>query len=172
MFDLGIWANAGSGAPEARRRLGQTEIEAVVREGTLRDALLHAARANRKHGLRRNDADNLKMIIGVLTDKYGMYRGVRAIAREFGVSHTFVSKCRKKLESDNQLAQSDPALDTANSSGCETKAQPPAGASVSGHQINPEKIRSVMRNGHWYPMRTKNIGRSPRKAKAPKSGVI
>ena len=80
---------------EAAKRAGLDEIEAEVREGGRREAVLHAVQANRAHGVRRSCADKDKAVTIVLTDpEWGQWSD-RDIARRCGVSHGFVAKKRR-----------------------------------------------------------------------------
>jgi N6-adenosine-specific RNA methylase IME4 len=86
---------------EAAKLAGLTEIEADVREGGERDALLYAVGANAKHGLRMSNADKRKVVALLLTDPdWGQWNS-REIARRCGVSDKFVGGVRKRLASAN-----------------------------------------------------------------------
>ena len=74
---------------------GRTEIEAEVKNGTLRDAILYSLSANDSHGLRRTNADKRKSVMTLLEDDEWKQWSSSEIARACKVSHVFVIKLRK-----------------------------------------------------------------------------
>lgn len=68
-----------------------------VRNGTLRDAILYAAKANQENGLRRTNGDKRKIVLTFLEDKEWGKRSSAWIAEHCGVSHTFVDDLRREL---------------------------------------------------------------------------
>jgi len=74
---------------------GRTEIEAEVKNGTLRDAILYSLSANDSHGLRRTNADKRKSVMTLLEDDEWKQWSSSDIARACKVSHVFVIKLRK-----------------------------------------------------------------------------
>lgn len=74
---------------------GLTEIEAEVKNGTLRDAILYSLSANDSHGLRRTNADKRKSVMTLLEDEEWKQWSSSDIARACKVSHVFVIKLRK-----------------------------------------------------------------------------
>ncbi len=76
---------------------GRFVIEADVRQGTRRDAQLHAAGANADHGLPRTAEDKRRAVTLLLEDaEWGRWSD-REIARRCKVSPTFVGGVRKEL---------------------------------------------------------------------------
>ena len=69
---------------------GKDRIAADVRDGTARDALLHALGANESHGLRRSNADKRRAVEICLDDPALSQLEGREIARLCHVSHTLV----------------------------------------------------------------------------------
>src|SRR5262245_49710584 len=72
-------------------------IEAEVREGTQRDAILYAVGSNGTHGLRRTNADKMQAVQLLLADKEWAAWSDRVIADACKVSHTFVSGVRASV---------------------------------------------------------------------------
>jgi hypothetical protein len=68
-----------------------------MRQGTRRDAILHAAGANAAHGLRRTNADKRRAVETLLRDEEWSKWSDREIARLCAVSHPFVSQIRQSL---------------------------------------------------------------------------
>lgn len=82
----------------AHTRAVKPEIKVVVHNGTVRDALLFAAGANSKHGLKRTPQDKRNAVQVLLNDFEFSMMSDREIAKACGVSNTFVSNLRKELE--------------------------------------------------------------------------
>ena len=73
---------------------GEAEIEADIRVGTQRDAILFACGANANHGLRRTTDDKRRAVILLLSDPEWAQWSDREIARRAHVSHILVAKLR------------------------------------------------------------------------------
>jgi hypothetical protein len=84
----------------AAREAGLDEIEADVRTGKRRDAILHAVGANATHGLRRTNADKRRAVRMLLEDKEWKGWSDRKIAGMCAVSPNFVGEVRRSLSSD------------------------------------------------------------------------
>lgn len=82
--------------------LGEAEIEADIRMGTRRDAVLHAVGANAEHGLRRTNEDKRRAVMMLLGDDEWSQWSDREVARQCAVSQPFVTSLRGK-PSDNSL---------------------------------------------------------------------
>ena len=73
---------------------GEAEIEADIRPGTQRDAILFACGANATHGLRRTTDDKRRAVILLLRDEEWAQWSDREIGRRAHVSHVLVAKLR------------------------------------------------------------------------------
>ena len=99
-----LWLVDGFHRYHAHRRCGRETIAAEVRDGTLRDAVLHSLSANVEHGLRRTNADKRKAVLTMLTnelvatDDAGTPWSNREVARRCHVSSTYVDKLRSSLQ--------------------------------------------------------------------------
>jgi hypothetical protein len=80
---------------------GLMVVLAEVRNGTRRDAILHALGANQAFGVRRTNADKRKAVEVMLRDEQWAQWSDREIGRKAGVSNDFVGKLRKQLSSDD-----------------------------------------------------------------------
>lgn len=82
----------------AHKNIGALDIQAEVRQGTKRDAILHSVGANASHGLRRTNEDKRKAVTTLLEDaEWGKWSD-NQIAKACGVSHPFVGQIRRSLE--------------------------------------------------------------------------
>ena len=95
-----LWVGDGLHRIAGKSAAGFTEIDAKVRQGTRRDALLYAAGANAKHGLPRRREDKRKAVETLLRDREWSSWSDREIARATATSHTFVAHLRQALRSD------------------------------------------------------------------------
>lgn len=83
---------------EAYQKIGLIEVEAIIHDGDLRDAILYAAGVNADHGLPRTYADKRKAALTLLEDSEWGQWSDSEIARRCRVHQTFVSKLRLSLK--------------------------------------------------------------------------
>lgn len=93
-----LWLADGHLRVAAAHQCGQDTIEAEVRPGGLRDAILHAVQANATHGQRRSGDDKRKAARTLLEDPEWRRWSNAEIARRCRVSHTLVNAVRASLE--------------------------------------------------------------------------
>ncbi|MBH8566692.1 ParB-like nuclease domain-containing protein [Nostoc sp. CENA67] len=74
-----------------------TEIDADIRQGTRRDAVLFSVGANSNHGLRRTNEDKRRAVMTLLQDDEWKQWSDREIARRTGVHHDTVGRLRAEL---------------------------------------------------------------------------
>lgn len=91
------WLADGFHRARAHRFLSLPEIKADVREGTQRDAILHAVGANASHGLRRTNADKRRAVEALLKDEEWSKWSNREIARRCLVDEGTVRKLRQPI---------------------------------------------------------------------------
>ena len=89
------WLADGFHRLEAARRIGRTKIEADVRAGGRRDALLCCVGANATHGLRRTNEDKRKAVGVLLGDPEWSKWSDSQIARRCSVSNHLVAEVRR-----------------------------------------------------------------------------
>ena len=103
------WLADGFHRYHAHKHAGAIEINADVRNGTKRDAVLFSVGANAVHGLRRSNADKRKAVETLLRDKEWSQWSDREIAKACGVTHPFVASIRepkpKKQETEREKPQ-------------------------------------------------------------------
>ena len=92
------WLADGFHRFHAFNKLGIVSIDADVRTGTQRDAVLYSWGANDKHGLPRSNADKRHIVTVILKDEQGRQWSDNKIAKDFGFSHPFVGNVRRSLE--------------------------------------------------------------------------
>lgn len=90
------WLADGFHRFHAARSCERERIEAIVRDGTRRDAVLFSVAANQEHGLRRTNADKRKAVLTLLNDEEWSTWGDREIGRRCGVHHVTVGKLRRE----------------------------------------------------------------------------
>lgn len=78
----------------AHKKAEKVSILCSVVNGTFRDAVLHATSVNAKHGMRRTHADKRKAVMTLLDDFEWSDWSNAEIARQCGVSPTFVANLR------------------------------------------------------------------------------
>jgi ParB-like nuclease domain len=92
------WLADGFHRVEAAESISMTQIAAIVRSGTIRDAVLYSVGSNATHGLRRNSTDKRRAVTTLLLDEEWSKWSNNKIAKRCGVSHTFVNNLRSSLE--------------------------------------------------------------------------
>jgi uncharacterized ParB-like nuclease family protein len=141
---------------EAYKLAGVETIEVIVREGGLRDAILHAVGANADHGLRRTNADKRKAVTTLLLDEEWKHWSDGVIANKCRVSQPFVSRLRNELtqngfeSSTNRIGKDGRSTDVSNIG---TKAAPPdpgesqASVSDNNEQMQEEDVTESHEDG-------------------------
>jgi hypothetical protein len=81
----------------AARKADLAELDAVVHQGTRRDAVLYSVGANAAHGLPRTNADKRLAVTMLLQDDEWAAWSDREIARRCAVSPSFVGKTRESI---------------------------------------------------------------------------
>jgi ParB-like nuclease domain len=94
------WLADGFHRVGAVKKLGLETITADVRQGTRRDAMLHAVGVNAVHGLRRTAADKRRAIVAMLRDPQWARWSDREIGKRCAVDHKTVHKVRADLTDD------------------------------------------------------------------------
>ena len=92
------WLADGFHRVVAHELLGLAEIDAEVRQGVRRDAILYSVGANAAHGYRRSNADKRRAVLTLLGDPEWAAWSDREIARRCAVDHKTVSALRPSGE--------------------------------------------------------------------------
>ena len=91
------WLADGFHRVRAARQIGKDEIEADIRQGTQRDAILYSVGANAAHGQRRTNPDKKRSVLRLLEDDEWAKWSDREIARQCVVSAPFVATVKESL---------------------------------------------------------------------------
>lgn len=100
------WLADGFLRVHAAMRLEQLTIQADVRPGSRREAILFAVGANAAHGLRRSNADKRRAVSLLLKDPEWRAWTDCEIARRCGVSDHMVGMVRRDLVAENIISPS------------------------------------------------------------------
>jgi hypothetical protein len=85
---------------------GTKKLDVHVEMGERRDALLFAAGANSKHGLKRTNADKRRAVLMLLTDEKWSQWSDSEIARRCAVNHHLVAEIRSETEAATRSSPS------------------------------------------------------------------
>lgn len=132
------WLGDGFHRYHAAVGCGLVEFPCDIREGGLREAILHSVGANATHGLRRTNEDKRRAVMKLLSDPEWSQWSDREIARQCGVAHPFVGKLR-----------------------------PARAAGDTGNRYQYERTFTHPKTGQQTKMNTGNIGGSPRSYSPP-----
>jgi hypothetical protein len=91
------WLADGFHRVAAATKINLESIDADVRNGTMRDAILYGAGANASHGLRRTHADKRRAVERLLSDPEWARWSDRKVAEAAKVDHKTVAKIRREL---------------------------------------------------------------------------
>lgn len=91
------WLADGFHRHSAAQQAGLDALEADVRQGDRRDAILHSVGANATHGLRRTNDDKRRAVTRLLNDEEWGKWSDSEIARRCQVHHSTVAKYREEI---------------------------------------------------------------------------
>lgn len=92
------WLADGFHRLHALLLLQRETIDCLVYEGSQREAILVAVKANATHGLRRTNPDKRRAVETILADEEWSKKSSRWVAETCGVSHSLVNDIRRELE--------------------------------------------------------------------------
>lgn len=141
---VSYWLGDGFHRVHAFRTAGRASINADVREGTQRDAILFSVGANTNHGLRRTNADKRKAVETLLNDEEWGAWSNNHIAKQCGVSLDLVNRARSSL----------------TESLSEKPAEHNGAALATVASEKPAKRTYTTKHGTVATMETANIGRA------------
>ena len=101
LYDDGtdLWLADGFHRVEAVRKIGRETIDAQIRQGSSRDAILHGVGSNAVHGLRRTQADKRRAVERLLKDPEWARWSDRKIGDIAKVDGKTVAAVRRELTS-------------------------------------------------------------------------
>jgi hypothetical protein len=135
------WLADGFHRVEAAKKIDRAEIEAEIRNGSARDAILHGIGANATHGLRRTQADKRRAVQRLLTDPEWAAWSDRKIAELARVNHKTVGKIRRELSGVPTPVRSGGEFPTAMPMGGEIPT--PFGKPNGRRSILADVLRSI-----------------------------
>ena len=94
------WLADGFHRVGAAQKIGLETIEAEIKDGSARDAILHGIGSNASHGLRRTQADKQRAVERLLKDPEWARWSDRKIAEVAKVDHKTVGKIRRDLSGE------------------------------------------------------------------------
>ena len=156
-----FWLCDGFHRAEAANGAGLTEIAAIVKQGTRRDAVLYSVGANAKHGLRRTNADKRRAVMTLLEDSDWSHWSDREIARHCQVDHKTVGKLRATLTGE---IPSNKSLQSVDGDLSNLTGEIPSNKSGS----NRERTYTT-KHGTQAKMNTANIGKGKSSKSLPPS---
>lgn len=137
------WVSDGFHRLQAHIALGLAEINAVVRQGTRRDAVLASTGANSRHGLQRTQEDIRRAVMVMLEDEEWSQWSDRKIADTAHVSHQVVARLRKLMNGDTVAVVNLPVvIEAVQVNAPRARAQ----VSIVG---NLPALSQVMVSGEW-----------------------
>lgn len=104
------WLANGFHRVAGAKLAGLDSLEATIRTGTQRDAILFACGANADHGLRRTNADKRRAVERLIKDDEWGKKSNRWIAEKCGVSDPFVGSTRSQLQPQEITERSERTL--------------------------------------------------------------
>lgn len=97
------WLADGYHRVHAAKLAGTVEIEADVRNGTKKDALLFSVSSNATHGLRRTQADKRRAVMALLADPELSKESDRKLGKIAHVDNKTVAKYRAELGNSEEF---------------------------------------------------------------------
>lgn len=99
------WLADGFHRYHASKLNGNATIDADIREGTQRDAILYSVGANANHGLRRTNADKRRAVGTLLNDPEWVRWSNNTIAKHCAISLDLVNRMRNNLSLNDSLSE-------------------------------------------------------------------
>lgn len=126
---------------EAYKRVGRSHVLCEIRPGSLREARLHAASCNARHGEPRTLADRRRSVLLALEDETAAGWPNAQLAHHCGVSASLVAGVRRLLAERNEQqrreAEGRPSPPPAPPAAAARSTTPDAAATPPGHSAAP-----------------------------------
>ncbi len=133
----------------AAREAGMLEVACEVRDGTARDALLHAVEANARHGLRWSRADRRRVVHILLDDAELSRLSDRELGRRAGVDHKTVSAARRERSGEFPHRDDHPQAPAARVEGEPVREREPGEDDDLGEIPDDEDVAGRARAGEF-----------------------
>lgn len=172
------WLADGFYRVEAHRQAGVEVVEADVRRGSRRDAILYAAQANDRHGVRRWPADRRLAVLALLSDPEWSTWSDTVIAKQCGVAPTTVLNLRARASSQIEKIST-----SRSQSGISAVPEPedsrrpadviplrPATPPSQAPTVAAPNMRTAKRGDQVYDMNVAKIGK-PKRERPRRVGI-
>lgn len=146
------WLADGFHRIPAAQKAGFSTIEANIRPGTLREAILYSVAANNKNAEKLTNRDKRRSVLKLLSDPEWSQWTNSEVARQCGVAESFVRKIKEELWSHSAM------IDQKYVTKCGVDQQ----IIISAQQwleAQPQE-RIVQRQGTTYTLNTAGCGRN------------
>lgn len=141
------WLADGFHRVQASMDIGALSIEAEVRPGDRRDAVLFSAGANGAHGVQRTNEDKRRAVRVLLDDAEWAKWSDRQIAQACGVTHPFVSALRRPEVAEQQKqARNKSAAKKVESDSTQACGQVESGAPQACGQVESDSTTAAGRS--------------------------
>lgn len=146
------WLADGFHRYHANNKIGAIDIDAEIKNGTQRDAVLFSVGVNATHGLRRTNADKRKAVQTLIDDDEWSKWSDREISRKCAVSNNFVSEIRKSsLSSDDSDKKNSTTRNYTTKHGAETVMETKnIGKSTNNQQKDKNKNKDISKDSCEY----------------------
>jgi hypothetical protein len=88
---------------KAALSVGIDSFDCQIMQGDFRSAMLYSFGVNADHGIRRTNLDKKNIVLTILKDPEWCNLSLREIAQLVKVSHTYVAKVKKEIESAHKI---------------------------------------------------------------------
>jgi hypothetical protein len=156
------WVSSGGHRTVATHWAKRETIRAIVHQGTLRDAILHATSTNQGHGLRRSVDDKRSAVLALLDDLEWAQWSDHELARQCGVSHPFVGKVRAEWKAQQVVKEREQATERAfylMQASVRSAAEATAETEATGN-VTSQAVEEVRRGKDGRRYRVRNINKA------------
>lgn len=160
------WLADGFHRYHAHRRIGALNLDADVREGTRRDAMLYSVGANASHGLRRTNEDKRRAVETLVSDAEWSAWTDREIAKACGVSHPFVAAVRRPAAAEKQQVNRDKSA-AKRGAAVESDSTTPLSATTPAAAPNSARNEKVVGDAPATKPATTTAGSEPDRDASP-----
>lgn len=141
--DAGAWLADGFHRYYAALTAKRATFVCDVHDGGLREAILYSCGANATHGIARTVEDKRRAVETLLADEVWAKWSSREIARQCRVTHPFVERCRKDMDTGN-VSSMERRQFVHHKTGEPTLMRPREPKHPSRPELEPHRIASLL----------------------------